>query len=333
MKRLSPLEAVMARTAGTITSGLRRGGRSLLILIYHRVLEAPDPLRRRTVDAAEFASQMDLLAQCFNVLPLPEALARLHSRSLPPRAVSVTFDDGYADNLLVALPIMRARGVQPTIFVATSYLDGGIMFNDAITEALRVAPRRFDLSDIGLGVIELGDHESRRMAIGRLIGELKYRPASERRSLAMEIVSRAQSDIPRDLMLTTSQVRELRAAGVDIGAHTATHPILSRLEPAAAREDMARGKEVLEGILGEPVRHFAYPNGRPDEDYRAEHVAMARELGFSAALSTAWGAGHPGCDAFQVPRVAPWDTETPRYAARLVKSYAQRRFPRASLHP
>jgi peptidoglycan/xylan/chitin deacetylase (PgdA/CDA1 family) len=332
MNRLSPLEAAVARTAGTIASGLGRGGRGLLILIYHRVLEAPDPLRRRTVHAAEFASQMDLLAQCFNVLPLPEALARLQSRSLPARAVSVTFDDGYADNLRVAAPIMRARGVQPTVFIATGYLDGGLMFNDAITEALRVAPARFDLSDVGLGVLELGDLESRRAAIGRLVGELKYRPAAERRSLAMEIFAHTRHSPPRDLMLTTPQVRELRAAGVDIGAHTATHPILSRLAPGPARDDMAQGKEVLEGILGEPVLHFAYPNGRPDEDYRAEHVAMARELGFTAALSTAWGAAHPGCDAFEVPRVAPWDSEAPRYAARLVKSYAQRRFARASLH-
>jgi peptidoglycan/xylan/chitin deacetylase (PgdA/CDA1 family) len=319
----------MVRTAGTIASRLGRGGRGLLILIYHRVLEAPDPLRRRTVHAAEFAAQMDLLSQCFNVLPLPEALARLQSRSLPPRAVSVTFDDGYADNLQVAVPIMRARGVHATVFIATGYLDGGIMFNDAITEAMRAAPAQFDLSDIGFGVLELGDHDARRAGISRLVGELKYRAADERRALAMEIFGRTGMAPPQNLMLTTPQVRELRDAGVEIGAHTASHPILSRLEPAAAREDIAQGKSALEGILGDPVRLFAYPNGRPDEDYHSGHVTMARDLGFSAALSTAWGAAYPGCDLFQVPRVAPWDTAASRYAARLVKSYAQRQYPRA----
>jgi peptidoglycan/xylan/chitin deacetylase (PgdA/CDA1 family) len=314
----------MARTAGTIASGLGRGGPGLLILIYHRVLEAPDPLRRRTVHAAEFASQMDLLAQCFNVLPLPEALARLRSRSLPARAVSVTFDDGYADNLQVAVPIMRARGVHATVFIATGYLDGGIMFNDAITEAMRAAPARFDLSDFGLGVLDLGDQEARRAAISRLVGELKYRPSSERRALALEILERTGIAPPRNLMLTTPQVRELRDAGVEIGAHTASHPILSRLEPAAAQEDIAQGKTVLEGIIGEPVRLFAYPNGRPGEDYDGRHASMVRDLGFSAALSTAWGAVHADSDRFQLPRVAPWDASARRYAARLVRSYTQR---------
>jgi peptidoglycan/xylan/chitin deacetylase (PgdA/CDA1 family) len=127
-------------------------------------------------------------------------------------------------------------------------------------------------------------------------------------------------------MLSTGQVRDLRDAGVGIGAHTATHPILSSMAPAAASQDIAECKETLEGILGEPVSLFAYPNGRPGQDYDVRHVAMVRDLGFTAAVSTAWGAAYPGCDLFQVPRVAPWDATAGRYAARLVKSYVQRNY-------
>jgi peptidoglycan/xylan/chitin deacetylase (PgdA/CDA1 family) len=324
VNRLSRLEAALARTAGSVTSVAGRGGRGLLILIYHRVLDAPDPLRRRTVHAQNFAAQMDLVANCFNVLPLSEALERLESRSLPPRAVSVTFDDGYADNLSVAAPIMRERGIRATVFIATGYLDGGLMFNDAITESMRRAPVRFDLSDLGLGVLELADDLARRSAITRLVGELKYRPADERRALAAEIFHRAGHAPPRHLMLTSAQVRELRDLGMEVGAHTATHPILTRLTPEVARDDIAQGKFVLEGILGDPVRLFAYPNGRPGEDYDVRHAGMVRELGFSAALSTAWGTAHRGSDRFQLPRVAPWDDSAWRYAARLVQSYSQR---------
>jgi peptidoglycan/xylan/chitin deacetylase (PgdA/CDA1 family) len=323
-KSLMQFEAIAARFAASALSTVGRGGRGLLIMIYHRVLAAPDPLRSRTVNAREFAAQMDLVASCFNLLPLSEALGRLESRSLPARALSVTFDDGYADNLTVAAPIMRERGIRPTVFVATAYLDGGLMFNDAITEAVRAAPDRMDLNDLGLGLLEMPDVLSRRAAIRRLVGELKYRPADERRALATEIFRRAGATPPRDLMLTTPQLRSLRDAGVEIGAHTATHPILARLSPEAAREDIARSQIVLEGILGDPVSLFAYPNGRPGEDYDARHVAMVRELGFAAALSTSWGATHAGSDRFQLPRVAPWDTSARRYAARLIRSYAQR---------
>lgn len=324
MKPLSPMAAGLVRAAGTLASGLGRGGRGLLVLIYHRVLAAPDPLLG-DVEVNRFAAQMELLADGFNVLTLWEALERLRSRSLPPRAVSVTFDDGYADNLEVAVPIMGRFGIRGTVFVASGYLDGGVMFNDAVIEAVRHAHARLDLHDLGLGVHELSGPESRREAIGRLIGELKYRPAKERRQLAMEILHRS-GGIPPRLILTTRQLCELRDAGVEIGAHTATHPILTRVEPDAAREDIARSKEVLEGVLRERVRLFAYPNGRPGLDYDARHVQMVRELGFDAAMSTAWGAAYPGCDLFQVPRVAPWDATAARYASRLAISYARRRY-------
>lgn len=325
MKPLSPMAADLVRAAGTLTSGLGRGGRGLLVLIYHRVLAAPDPLSLGDVDVDRFASQMELLADGFNLLPLREALERLKSRSLPPRAVSVTFDDGYADNLEVAVPIMTRFGIRATVFVASGYLDGGVMFNDTVIEAVRQAHAPLDLNDLGLGVHQLSGPESRREAIGRLIGELKYRPAEERRQLAMEILQRSGGTLPR-LMLTTRQVCELRDAGVEIGAHTATHPILTRLKPDSARADIARSKQVLEGILRERVSLFAYPNGRPGLDYDARHVRMVRELGFDAAVSTSWGAAYPGCDLFQVPRVAPWDETAGRYAARLVKSFMERRF-------
>jgi len=332
VKPLSSLQAALFRglsSVASVASGPGRGGCGLLVLIYHRVLEQPDPLRSRTVQATQFAAQMDVVASCFNVLPLPEALERLRSRSLPPRALAVTFDDGYSDNLTVALPVMRDRGIRPTVFVATGYLDGGVMFNDAVTEALRAAPARFDLTDLGLGVLDLPDDAARRAAIGHLLRELKYRDPVERRELATELSVRAGAEAPRDLMLTSSQVRELHSAGADIGAHTATHPILTRLAPEDARRDIALGKAALESILHEPARLFAYPNGRPGDDYDHHHVAMVRELGFSAALSTAWGAAYAGCDEYQIPRVAPWDVTSSRYAARLVRSYMQRDFARA----
>ena len=79
----------------------------LTVLLYHRVLPTSDPLLPAEPDAVLFDSQMALLARIFNVLPLEEALSKLRRGELPARALSITFDDGYADNLDVAVPILQ----------------------------------------------------------------------------------------------------------------------------------------------------------------------------------------------------------------------------------
>src|SRR6188768_3642869 len=94
-------------------------GQTLSILIYHRVLTEADPYDPSTPDAALFESLMRLVATHYKVFPLDEAFARLHSRSLPTGALAITFDDGYADNLTVAVPILRKLGMTATFFVAT----------------------------------------------------------------------------------------------------------------------------------------------------------------------------------------------------------------------
>ena len=119
-------------------------------------------------------------------------------------------------------------------------------------------------------------------------------------------------------MMQPAHVRNLRSLGMNVGAHTVSHPILARLEPGAARSEIARSKTDLERILGEPVPLFAYPNGVPDQDYAAEHAAIVRECGFVAAVSTAWGTATRRSDPFQLPRFTPWDRTSLRYGVRML---------------
>src|SRR5882724_6749388 len=116
-QKLSSLDAFFLRTGSGMLSGRGRNA-SLLVMIFHRVLPAPDAMMPDEPDAASFAAQMDLVAGNFNVLPLREAVTRLRSGTLPPRALSITFDDGYANNYEVALPILAARKLPATVFVA-----------------------------------------------------------------------------------------------------------------------------------------------------------------------------------------------------------------------
>ncbi|MCB1915992.1 MAG: polysaccharide deacetylase family protein [Rhodocyclaceae bacterium] len=291
----------------------------LSTLIYHRVLPEPDPLRTGDPDAATFRWQMGLLARHFNVLPLPEAARRLQDGTLPARAACVTFDDGYADNFTIALPILREAGIPATCFVAPAYLDGGRMFNDTLIElAAQLPAGRHDFSSVGLGTRALAGTDDRRALVGALIGQFKYFEPAERASAVETLAASFGVRLPDDLMMTSDQLRALHAAGMEIGGHTDTHPILARLDPEHAREEILAGRKRLETLLEAPVRVFAYPNGRPGKDYGAEHAALVSQCGFEAAVSTVPTAATRTSHPFELPRFTPWDRTPARFGLRLL---------------
>lgn len=297
----------------------------LAIVILHRVRAVPDALFPGEVDAAGFRARVDWMRRWFNVLPLEDAVAALAGGRLPERALCVTFDDGYADNATVALPILREAGVHATFFVATSFLDGGRMWNDTVIEAVRAAPGpRLNLTAAGLGEHAIATIAERRATIDRLLAELKYTEAERRESLAGAVASAAGAPLPDDLMMSSAQVRTLAAEGMGIGGHTYTHPILARLDDSVARREIGAGREALAGIVRQPVELFSYPNGKPDADYTRAHVRMVAELGFKAGVTTAAGAARTGDSTYELPRFSPWDRTPLRYAVRLARNYATR---------
>ncbi|MGC3961844.1 MAG: polysaccharide deacetylase family protein [Rhodocyclaceae bacterium] len=256
----------------------------LSILIFHRVTPQRDPLFPGEMHAARFDATLAWLARWFRVLPLRDAIARLQAAELPARALAITFDDGYADNVEVALPILQRHGMPASFFVASDYLGGGCMWNDEIIEAVRAST--LDELDAGpLGRHSLRDVEARRRAIAQLIAQIKYLPPLVRAEAVHEVQRCARVGAAPALMMYPEGVRTLHRAGMEIGAHTATHPILARLTRADAANEIARGRTALEEIIGEPVTGFAYPNGKPDTDYLREHVNMVRAQGFAYALS------------------------------------------------
>ncbi|MFO1431489.1 MAG: polysaccharide deacetylase family protein [Candidatus Competibacteraceae bacterium] len=279
-------------------------------------------MRPSEVNAATFSWQIQLLARYFNVLPLTLALRLLHRGSLPARAVCVTFDDGYADNFEVALPILQAWNVPATFFIATGYLNGGRMWNDTIIEVVRSLPAGIlDLNGQGLGSYHLDGWRKRSEVALRLIYRLRYLPFEQREEQVRYLASLVNTPLPDQLMLTAEQVRNLKAAGMEIGAHTVNHPILARLDQETARREIVHSKQYLEELLGREVKLFAYPNGRPGQDYLPEHRDLVRELGFVAALSTHWGGITRQTDPWQLPRFTPWDTQPFHFMVRLLWNY------------
>jgi peptidoglycan/xylan/chitin deacetylase (PgdA/CDA1 family) len=295
--------------------------RCLSILIYHRVVPEPDPLVPDAVCAAAFDWHLAVLKRWFTVLPLREAAARLRNGSLPVRAACITFDDGYADNVTVALPALRQRGLPATFFLATAFIDGGRMWNDTVIETVRrVRGDTLDARSLGLGMLPVPSIDLRRKAIASLLRAVKYLSPEERQQRVEELGSQVSGDLPPDLMMTAEQVRHLHASGMEVGAHTVSHPILASVSSQRARSEISECKNALEGITGRRVSLFAYPNGKPGRDYRAEHVEMVKRLGFEAAVSTAWGVTHAASDPYQLPRFTPWDKTPGRFLLRLMRN-------------
>ncbi len=297
-------------------------GHRLSVLIFHRVLPQADPLFPDELTAARFDELMALLARNTQVLPLGQALALRAQRKLPPRAVAITFDDGYADNLTVAWPILQRHGLPATVFVASGFLDGGRMWNDTVIETLRASSREaLDTAELGLGLgrLPLVTVADRRRAIDAVLKAVKHRPVDERLALVQSLHAAAGSPrLPDDLMLSTPQLQSLHRAGAEIGAHTVHHPILAVLPDAEAERELHEGRRALQQRIDAPVDLLAYPNGKPRQDYDLRHAAMARKLGFRAAVSTAPGPVTTSSDDFQLPRFTPWDRAPGRWLLRLL---------------
>lgn len=299
------------------------GSQRLTVLIFHRVLAEQDPLFPSELYAARFEGLMRMVAGAFQVLPLDLALRRLSEGSLPARSLAITFDDGYADNHDIAFPILKQLGLSATVFVSTGFLNGGRMWNDTVIECIRrTRAVRLDLAEFGLGSIALESLEQRRSALSALLPLVKYSHPARRRTMLARISDLCgQPDLPNNLMMTREQVAALHRGGIGIGAHTVNHPILCTLTEAEARAEMTVSRDELQAMVDAPVTLFAYPNGRPGKDYDQSHAAMAKQVGFAAAVATTPTVAKGGADPFQVPRFTPWDVSNVRWMARLAATH------------
>ena len=303
---------------------------SLSVLIFHRVLPVPDPLLGGVPDAARFDAICRWMRAWFNVLPLNEAVPMLREGRLPARAAAFTFDDGYADNHHVAVPILLHNRLSATFFVSPGYLDGGWMFNDSVVEFVRRAPGlELDLTQTvlgDLGVRSVASLDARRRLVAALLPSLKTAPRAVRDEFCAQLQSAAKvSHRPGSLMMSSDQVAAMHRAGMGVGAHTMGHPILAELDRASARREIVDSRRVLQGITGAKIELFAYPNGRPDVDYLKSTVGLVKEAGFDAAFSTAWGAATRQSDPFQLPRFTPWDRTRWRFGVRMLSNLRIRR--------
>lgn len=302
----------------------------LTVVCYHRVLARENPLRPDTPDAARFTREIRWLKDQFSVLPLGEAVERLFDGCLPARAASVTFDDGYRDNLTVAAPVLRDAGVRATLFLSTAYLDGRLPFFEVMHHLIeeRRAPT-LDLRPWALGSHSLRTPGDRIAAIHRICTRLKYRPDPDR--IAAEIADRFGGRVHGDDMLSPDDVVRIAEQGFDVGGHSHEHRILTTIPGAEAVRQLRRNRDVVAQITGHAPTVFAYPNGKPRKDYTPTHQGMIAGLGYLAAFSTEHGACTATAERFALPRITTWETRPLRFKAQLLRNL--RRTPSAAPPP
>lgn len=256
---------------------------SFRILTYHGIV--PDALADRPwvpshyVSESQFERHMAMLAECGPARTVGEVLTRAEVEADAPPAVCLTFDDGMADNVTLALPILRKYGHAATFFLATAYVGTRqLMLNDVIRL----------LRPLNGAVVDSLTSETSRRALSengyaKSISISKY--ASDVFALWSEHLHEVDPDAVRCLsMMSWEQARQLQAAGMEIGAHTAHHVILTREKRRTRRDEILESVARIRARLHCEFVPFAYPNGLPG-DYETFDTDILAAVGVPYAVT------------------------------------------------
>ena len=307
------------------------GSQRLTVLAYHRVTnpyEAGFDMFIPNVSAtpAAFFSQMDYIERHFQVVSLDDILVWLNNRQpLPPNPLLITFDDGYQDNLQYAFPILLQHGFPAVIFLATSYIGEKKPFFWDLT-AYCFHHTEKDTAVLPLtGPQHWSDESGRTAVMNNWLNKLKKLPNHEKETAIQQLPQTLDVTISDDsfanLCLTWEQVRAMSQSGITFGAHTQSHPILTRMPLDAAREEITGSIARIKAETRCDVTSFAYPNGQL-LDFNKSLVDILKEVGIKVAFTLLPGPSRP-----EEVRNAPWAIRRifvshrdnlPRFAAKVM---------------
>jgi peptidoglycan/xylan/chitin deacetylase (PgdA/CDA1 family) len=278
------------------------------VLGYHSVGTHGFPLYCR-LPRQVFAAQMHYIKRHYRVLSLRQMVEELQNPRVQGQGVVVTFDDGYLGTYTEAFPILKAYGIPATVYLTSGCIESGeVPWYDQIF-------LRFQLASAGLTVtldterrFRLTDFASRVDAATTVVLYLRTLPDEERQRWceSFEEAIPVPSAEMRGWMMSWVQIREMRDAGVSIGCHTVTHPVLSRLAPDAVEREVAESKSVIENRLGSSVEDFAFPFGKA-RDCGTIGAKLLSDLGLRTAMTTILGINQPGTDKFRLRRMVQGD--------------------------
>jgi peptidoglycan/xylan/chitin deacetylase (PgdA/CDA1 family) len=264
----------------------RRVGSEVAVVVYHRVSPHDDRWSVDILSPRSFESQLEYMCCNYDILALDEVVRYIHEgKRLPKRAVAITLDDGYKDNFLYAFPLLKKYHVPATIFLATGHIGSADLFWwDKIGYALERTQRR-GLNLAGLGSFEFGTAAQRRGATLTIIERLKKLPDQRKNFLIDELLCAAGVDIPesvaKEVILSWEDVLRMSEAGIELGAHSVGHPILTNMPLEKAKREIVESKRDIEKMVKEPVDFFSYPDG----SFNSEIIKAVEQSGFVGAVT------------------------------------------------
>ena len=327
---ISAIDNLRGKALGLI----RRPARGAVVLLYHRVVDLECDPQLLAVSPQRFDEQMRLIAREFQPMSLRELSVCVRAGNVPERAVVVTFDDGYEDNLTNAKPILEKYQVPATVFIASGAVASGREFYwDKLEDLLltdRVLPGELAVTIEGEDCRWVFDGESAGYTQRRwdvLSGQQpglrqsaylglcdKLRPlAPDQQAAVLDKLCRwagvGVAQRPTHRTMNADQLKQLASGGlIEVGAHTIDHPILATLPLDEQRRQIRRSKQALQRMIGRPVRGFSYPYGTRSS-YTPDTVEAVAEAGYQCACSNFPGRPGRGSDPYQLPRVLvrDWD--------------------------
>jgi len=306
------------------------------ILVYHRVGDPGCDPFSLAVAPRRFADQISALRAHYSIVPLRDLAAAAAAGSVPHRAVAVTFDDGYADNLYEAKPVLAAAGAPATVFVVAGKVGAGEEFWwDRLARWVLHAPKvpadlsldidgsrqRFDASaaerspavDAGDGSWSMRaarDVSPRHSLFRELWGILRPLKEDVRARAMSELGARFDDTIEADRQIRPLREDELATLGADgfieIASHGMTHSRFADLSEEAQRAELCESRARLERLLGRPVTSFAYPFGTAD-DYTPDTVRLVEAAGYAAGCMNVSGWVVAGVGPYELPRLRVFD--------------------------
>lgn len=312
-----------------------------IVLAYHRVAQADRDPQSLCVQPDHFAEQLAALRKDFRIVPLRSLVHRLSAGESVAGTAAITFDDGYADNLHNARPVLERLHAPATVFVTSDHIGNAAEFWWDELDRLLLQPGTLPL-ELELPIAGhryswiLGDDarydgtafdRHRNWSAGAPSHPTRRHHIYSALSMLLPALSLAQRDDVLERLrtwagqdrcarashrtLTESETVALAAGDlIEIGAHTAAHPVLSMLPVAEQKREIEASKRRLEAVLERPVVSFAYPYGSLS-DYGRETIETVQASGFESACTTFDDVVRPGADPFQLPRmlVRDWDGE------------------------